>query len=46
MGLTCPDCDSIDILLYDDNDATFPETRVEFFLCQACTHEFRQVLVA
>ena len=46
MTLTCPACDGHDIELTDDNGAEYPETRVEFYECHHCGHEFRKVLTA
>jgi DNA-directed RNA polymerase subunit M/transcription elongation factor TFIIS len=46
MTLTCPACDSVDVDLVDDNGAEFPETRVEFYECQGCGWEFKEVLTA
>jgi hypothetical protein len=45
MMLSCPDCDSIDVELVDDNGVTKPPaTRVEFYECHGCSGEFRKVL--
>jgi len=46
MTLTCPDCDAVEVELVDDNGAEYPETRVEFYECEVCHHEFRKVLTA
>jgi Zn ribbon nucleic-acid-binding protein len=46
MTLSCPACQCIDVELVDDNGATYPETRVEFYECADCGHEFKQVLSA
>jgi len=46
MTLTCPECDRYDIEHTGDNGAEYPETRVEFYACQHCGHEFRKVLTA
>ena len=46
MTLVCPQCECRDVELVGDNGASFPETRVEFFECRGCGHEFREVLVA
>jgi len=47
MTLRCPDCDSIDIELVDDNGVTDPANgdRVEWYEC-ACGHRFKKVLHA
>lgn len=46
MTLTCENCDCIDVEMTDDNGAEYPETRIEFYKCRDCGHEFRNVLVA
>jgi DNA-directed RNA polymerase subunit M/transcription elongation factor TFIIS len=46
MTLTCPKCDCYDIELFNDNGAEYPQTRVEFYECHGCGHEFRKVLTA
>lgn len=46
MTLTCSACDSYDIELVDDNGAEFPETRVEWYDCRGCGHNFKKVLSA
>ena len=46
MTLRCPDCDALEIELVDDNKAEYPETRIEFYECEVCGREFREVLVA
>ncbi|QKY16417.1 hypothetical protein [Halorubrum sp. CBA1229] len=46
MSLTCPDCGAPEVELVDDNGAEYPETRVEFYECEVCHHEFRKVLTA
>jgi len=45
MTHTCPMCDG-PVQIFDDNGAEYPETRVEWFRCQTCNHEFRKVLSA
>lgn len=45
MTLTCPNGHP-DIKMVDDNGAEYPQTRVEFYECDACGAEFREVLVA
>lgn len=35
-----------DIELVNDNGATFPETRVEFYECATCGESFKKVLSA
>lgn len=45
MTLRCPKCNGA-VRLTDDNGAEYPETRVEFYECQQCGHEFRKVLTA
>jgi transcriptional regulator NrdR family protein len=44
--LRCPCCQTTDIRLVDDNDADYPETRVEWYRCQQCSNEFTKVLIA
>ncbi|WP_158298388.1 hypothetical protein [Halorubrum sp. SD626R] len=46
MTLTCSDCGAVEVELVDDNGAEYPETRVEFYECEVCHHEFRKVLTA
>lgn len=46
MTLRCAACDCTDVELVADNGAEYPETRVEFYECQQCGHEFRKVLTA
>jgi len=46
MTLTCPDCDSIDVELTDDNGAEHPQTRVEFYDCRQCGNSFSKTLTA
>ena len=46
MAMTCPDCDSVDVELVEDNGAEYPQTRVEFYECLHCGHSFRKVLTA
>lgn len=46
MTLQCPTCNSRDVELVDDNGAEYPQTRVEFYECHDCRHEFKEVLVA
>jgi DNA-directed RNA polymerase subunit M/transcription elongation factor TFIIS len=46
MTLSCPDCGTIDIEHVTDNGAEYPETRVEFYECRQCGHEFKKVLSA
>lgn len=46
MTLECPQCHSLDVEMFNDNGAGYPQTRVEFYECHACGHEFREVLVA
>lgn len=45
MTLRCNACDGA-VRLIDDNGAEYPETRAEFYECQACGHEQRTVLTA
>lgn len=45
MTYRCEVCDGI-VELVGDNGAKYPETRVEFYECEECGHEQRQVLVA
>ena len=45
MTLRCNACDG-PVRVYDDNGAEYPETRVEFYECADCGHEFRKVLTA
>ena len=44
--MACPDCDSTNVEIVDDNGADFPETRVEFWECNQCGRHYREVLVA
>lgn len=44
MTLSCPCCGVVDVAPEGDNGAEYPETRVEFYECQACGHLFRHVL--
>jgi transposase-like protein len=44
--LSCPRCQTTDIRLVDDNDADYPETRIEWYRCQQCNYEFTKVLSA
>lgn len=46
MTLRCGACDCIDVEMTDDNGAEYPQTRVEFYECRDCGHEFRKVLSA
>lgn len=46
MTLSCPRCECIDVELTGDNGAAYPQTRVEFYECGDCGHEFREVLTA
>jgi len=46
MSLRCPNCQTIDIELVNDNGAEYPETRVEWYRCVHCNNEFRTVLSA
>lgn len=46
MTLTCPACNAQEIELAGDNGAEYPETRVEFYECDACGNEWREVLSA
>lgn len=46
MTLECPQCGCIDVEMAGDNGAKYPQTRVEFYECHGCGHEFREVLVA
>jgi len=45
MTLRCEACNRI-LELVDDNGAEYPETRVEFYECEECSHEQRKVLIA
>jgi len=45
MTLRCQDCDG-PVELVADNGAEYPQTRVEFFECQHCGHQQREVLTA
>jgi hypothetical protein len=47
VTLTCRRCDGYDIELVDDNGVTMPPgTRIEYYECHHCGHEFRVVLTA
>lgn len=46
MTLRCPSCETVDIEMTGDNGAEYPQTRVEFYECRGCGHEFREVLAA
>jgi len=46
MTLSCPDCGTIDVELTDDNGASYPQTRVEFYECCHCANTFKKVLTA
>ena len=41
----CRNCDGI-VVLVDDNGAEYPEARVEFYECDECGLEQREVLTA
>ena len=45
MTLRCNACNGI-VELVADNGAEYPGTRVEFYECEECGHEQREVLVA
>jgi len=45
MTLTCNVCDGA-VVVFDDNGAEYPETRVEQLRCQNCGHEQTNVLTA
>lgn len=44
MTILCPECGCVDVKVIGDNGAEYPETRVEFYECQRCDHEFSKVL--
>lgn len=46
MTLSCPECQTTDIQLVSDNGAEYPETRVEFYECNGCGYDFREVLAS
>lgn len=46
MTIQCPDCETVDVELTDDNGAEYPQTRVEFYECRNCGHTFSKVLTA
>ena len=46
MILSCPSCESVDVELYADNGAEYPQTRVEFYACRHCENRFKKVLTA
>jgi transposase-like protein len=43
-SLGCPRCQTTHVKLVDDNDADYPETRIERYHCQQCNYEFQKVL--
>jgi len=46
MTLHCPACQSVDVVLDEDNGAEYPETRVEWYECNQCGNYWRKVLTA
>lgn len=44
MTLQCPNCECFDVEIFDDNGARYPQTRIEWYECNGCGHEFRKVL--
>jgi DNA-directed RNA polymerase subunit RPC12/RpoP len=45
MTLRCEHCGGV-VILVADNGAEYPQTRVEFYECDECGHEQREMLVA
>lgn len=46
MTISCSRCDSEDVTMESSNEAQYPQTRIEFYVCNQCEKRFRQVLTA